>query len=280
MTNSKNKYLIASDLDGTLLTDNKKIRLKTRKYLKKLQDNGNIVIFATGRPVRTAIPFYNKVNLKSPLVCYNGSYCFNPSNPIFKPISFVIKKEIIVKNYKYFKEHFCDSILCESLNNIYCEGKKEDFYFTLIRDINSLDYMPKITMGEIPAIIKDDVLCFILHSLRNDEQFVNDVRNYVKKNMPEYCVEFWDQNRYFEIRPKGINKASTIKMLQKLFNINDSKIITFGDSINDFELVTSFENGFAMINGKDCIKTNNITKKDNNHNGVVFELKSFFKSKD
>ncbi len=279
MTNLDNKYLIASDLDGTLLTDNKKLRFKTRLYLKKLEENGNIVILSTGRPVRTAISFYKKLKINSPIICYNGAYSFNPNNPSFKAISYPIKKEVIIKHYSYFKEHFADSVLCESLDYIYYDGKKEIFGFTLIRDINDPKFMPKEIDGDIAKNLKDDVYCFILHSLNNTEKFVKEVQEYVAKNMPDYIVDFWNENRYFEIRHKGVNKASAIKKINELYKIKEDNILTFGDSTNDKELVTSFKHGFGMKNGKDYLKTHNSTKKDNNHNGVVFEIKSFLKSR-
>lgn len=88
-----------------------------------------------------------------------------------------------------------------------------------------------------------------------------------------------NENRYFEIRHKGVNKASTIKKINELYKIKEDNILTFGDSTNDKELVSSFKYGFGMKNGKDFLKTNNSTKKDNNHNGVVSEIKSFLRSR-
>lgn len=279
MTRFDNKYLIASDLDGTLLTDNKKIKLKTRLYIKKLENNGNIVVLSTGRPVRTTIPFYNELKINSPIICYNGAYCFNPNDKSFKPISCPLKKEVIIENYPYIMERFADSALCESLDYIYFDGKKETFGFTLIRDKNDKKYMPKEINGDISKNLKDDPYCFILHSINHNEEFVKEVRDYVKKNMPDYIVDFWNENRFFEIRHKGVNKASTIKKINEIYKIKEENILTFGDSTNDIELVTSFENGFGMKNGKDFLKTKNSTKKDNNHNGVVSEIESFLKSR-
>lgn len=280
MTNLDERYLIASDLDGTLLTDNKKLKIKTRLYLKNLENKGNVIVLSTGRPVRTVIPFYKQLKISSPIICYNGAYCFNPKNPDFKPIGFPIKKEIVIKHYDYFKEYFCDAILCESLDYIYFEGNKETFGFTLLRDKNDKKYMPKEIDGNISQNLKDDIYCFLLHSLRQDEEFVKEVKNYVAKNMPECIVDFWNENRFFEIRLKGVNKASTIRKLNEIYKIKEENIITFGDSTNDIELVTSFKNGFGMLNGKDYLKNKNVSKKDNNHNGVVLSLRSIFNSKD
>ena len=45
------KYLIAFDMDGTLLDDkDKKILPLTKQYLKKLNKDGHIIVLASRRP--------------------------------------------------------------------------------------------------------------------------------------------------------------------------------------------------------------------------------------
>mgnify|MGYP002520562025 CR=1 FL=1 len=274
-----NKLLIGSDLDGTLLTDNKKIRFKTKRYIHKLKKMGNIVVLATGRPVRTTIPFYESLKIDTPIICYNGAFCFNPHDKKFRPLSYPIPKSVIKKHYPYFKEKFSNAALCESLNHIYYEGEKEIFGFTLIRDKNSKEYMPKEISGPLEKTISESVYSFIMHSLRHDEEFKNEIISYVKNNMPGYIVDFWSENWYFEIRKEGVNKASTLRKLQKLYKIPNENVYTFGDSVNDIQLTNEFKHGYTMVNGKEYLKTNNVTKKDNNHNGVVYEIKQILKTK-
>ena len=46
-------YLLAFDMDGTLLDDKKKICPKTLRYLKKLIKQGHKVVISSGRPIRS-----------------------------------------------------------------------------------------------------------------------------------------------------------------------------------------------------------------------------------
>ncbi|HBS10636.1 MAG TPA: Cof-type HAD-IIB family hydrolase, partial [Firmicutes bacterium] len=46
---SKEKYLVAIDLDGTLLRDDKTISSTTKNYLRKFENEGNIVVITSGR---------------------------------------------------------------------------------------------------------------------------------------------------------------------------------------------------------------------------------------
>ena len=56
-------------------------------------------------------------------------------------------------------------------------------------------------------------------------------------------------------------------------------MLVFGDAENDLEMLTMFKNSFLMKNGLDELKAkvNYVTKKDNNHDGVIFEIKNFIK---
>lgn len=277
---NKSPLLIASDLDGTLLTDDKKIRLETRLFFRKLEKRGNIIVLATGRPVRTTIPFYKKLKIHNPIICYNGAYCFDPLDENFKVIDYPIEKDVVKNNYLYIKEHFADAALCENLHHIYYDGEKELFGFTLIRDKNDPKFLPTEIKGSFEKTIDENVYSFILHALRTDEEFVQEIKEYVKAKMPGYIVDFWNENWYFEIRKEGINKASTLKILQEKFNVSSENIFTFGDSTNDVELVHEFKNGYRMKNSRQCLKKENVTIKDNNHNGVVSTLKLILKSRD
>lgn len=73
------KYLIALDLDGTLLTDDKKIALPSKQIIQTLIDQGHIVVIATGRSNRMSILYYRELGLTTPMI--KLQWCF-PSSSI------------------------------------------------------------------------------------------------------------------------------------------------------------------------------------------------------
>ncbi|MBL3200216.1 HAD family phosphatase, partial [Klebsiella pneumoniae] len=52
------QHLIALDLDGTLLTDNKIISTRTKHTIAKAKEQGHIVVISTGRPFRASYDYY------------------------------------------------------------------------------------------------------------------------------------------------------------------------------------------------------------------------------
>jgi len=268
------KKIIAIDLDGTLLTDKKTIRISTILYLKKQEKLGNIIVITTGRPARTAIKFYNTLNLHGPMLSYNGNYIYNPRDVTFVPMITTIKKEFVKEIYKTLIGKHADCAFTESLNEL-CYDKKDFFVFT-IDENNHIENK----IGRLDENLDKDPLIFIMHVSDSSKENCDYITNYVNEKFPTLIAEFWGQNDYVEIHNRGINKGSQIKKLMNFYQVKPNNVYTFGDSINDIDMVTTFKNGFAMKNANKKLLelTKNITIDDNNHNGVIKTLNKYFKN--
>src|SRR5699024_1602860 len=50
----------------------------TKQVIKQAQENGHIVIIATGRPHRASIQYYHMLGLTTPMVNFNGALTHHP----------------------------------------------------------------------------------------------------------------------------------------------------------------------------------------------------------
>ena len=66
--------LIALDLDGTLLTSDKMITVRTKDILARAMARGVTVTIATGRMLCSALHFARLLGSRAPVVCCNGAY--------------------------------------------------------------------------------------------------------------------------------------------------------------------------------------------------------------
>ena len=66
--------LIVSDLDGTLLNKEHKLSKETVQTVLAARKAGVETVIVTGRMCCSALPFYQELQLKMPLIAYNGSY--------------------------------------------------------------------------------------------------------------------------------------------------------------------------------------------------------------
>ncbi len=68
------QHLIALDLDGTLLTENKIISTRTKHTITKAKEQGHIVVISTERPFRASYDYYKELWLNTTIVNFNDAY--------------------------------------------------------------------------------------------------------------------------------------------------------------------------------------------------------------
>ena len=269
-----NKYLIALDLDGTLLNDNKEITLTTKNYLNKLEKEGNLIVICSGRAPRSIIDYYKFLDITSPIISYNGALCFDPRNDKFKTISYKIDTSFTKKLYKEIINKEVISILAEDDNHIYCD-KEDDFLFAFFKKDNMEIIDKQFDENEI-----DSTYIFVMKMKDESEETKNSLLKKFKRIDKEskYKLRFWRDCPYCEIHFKDVSKANTLEKLRKTENIKEDNVFVFGDADNDIEMLSNYNHSYLMKNGNPKIKeyAKNITEFNNNNDGVIKELKKFF----
>ena len=75
--------LIATDIDGTLIRDDKKISERTKEMIKKWTEKGNFFICVSGRAHTGVLSLVKDLNLKKTYhVAYNGNILFNADGKV------------------------------------------------------------------------------------------------------------------------------------------------------------------------------------------------------
>ena len=266
-----NKYLIALDLDGTLLNSKKEISFITKHYLRKLAKKGHIIVIASGRPFRSIKKYYEDLKLDSPLICYNGSLLFDPKNENFPSHRSMMSLSTIQSLYKDLLGEYAESVTSESDDTIYSSVVDE----TIGRYFSTLGM--KIKEGTFDEILNEDVWTAIFkrtdHSL--DDEIVKKVNKY-----PDVQVRFWgDRSPYYELYPTGVSKGDRVIEVANFYNIPKERVIAFGDADNDIDMMQKAGIGVCMKNGYPSSQkeADIITKKDNDHNGIAHTLKQLIK---
>jgi 5-amino-6-(5-phospho-D-ribitylamino)uracil phosphatase len=259
-------YLIALDLDGTLLTDHKTISSYTKKVLQKAKEAGHYVMIATGRPFRASIMYYEELQLNTPIVNFNGAFVHHPNDDKWgmyhTPLDLNTVKEIIEVSQTYQVKN----IMAEIMDDVYFHYHDEK-----LLDIFSFGN-PKIQTGDLRQILPSDPTCLLIHS---DEKQVETIRNHLSN----VHADLIDHRRWgapwhvIEIVKSGINKAVGVKKVADYYQIPPERIIAFGDEDNDLEMIEFAGYGIAMGNAIPQLK--NIAKdvtKSNEEDGVALYL--------
>lgn len=244
------RHLIALDLDGTLLTDNKEISIRNKQTVLKAMAEGHIVVIATGRPHRASINYYHALRMDTPMVNFNGALIHHPTDEkwdaLHSPMPIRTAHRIVDACY----DMNVHNILAEVKDTVYL-----DQYDDKIIDIfQSNQQDSPFTIGSIKNGLKEDPTSLLIHP--KDEHII-EIRNH----LDDFHAELIEHRKWgtpwniIEIVKKGMNKSVGLQKIAHYYDIPQDRIIAFGDEDNDLEMIDYAGVGVAMGNAIDELKS-------------------------
>lgn len=245
------KTLYVSDLDGTLLRSDEITSKYTNRVINSLTDKGMIFSYATARSFITAQKVTKGLTAKIPLIVYNGAFVIDN-----------ISEKILIEN---FFDNDVDNLLEDLFHN-----EVYPIVYAFIHDAEKFSFVPELcTQG----------MNFFINSRKGDirtnaVETVNDLRSgkifYItcidepKKLEPLYkkyqndfhCVyqkDIYSKAQWLEFMPKETSKANAIKQLQALMMCD--RLVVFGDGKNDIDMFQLADEGYAVQNAVDELKS-------------------------
>ncbi len=260
------KKIFFFDLDGTLLTTDKKISQKTLKALKEFTDAGNYFCINTGRAIDSAKAVYNGLNLdfKGSFLCgSNGTeiYSVDENRYIFK---IGVPLELVPKILDLAEEY-----------DVHCHTYNVD-HIVSRHDNECMKYYRRVI--KTPLLITTDVLkdvkeppskmiCIELHDHEKQERF----RHALSDMVGDKLTLLYSNPYYLEIFPSEAGKGSAVKRLADILGVDIKDTYAAGDEQNDISMIQAAGCGIAMQNATDLVKESAdvITNFDNDHDGLA-----------
>lgn len=255
----KYKGIVFFDLDGTLFNDDKVVSDRNLLALDLLRENNILPVIATGRNQFEIDNLIKKGKFDS-FITANGSYVVFEGQPIdVQEIPEKINSDLVA-----FASHFHEEVAF--YNNLGCavtgdSQMVDDNYKALgLKKVIDPDFYKKNTINfsfVYTPVGEND------HQAKYEEIFGSSLTFY--RNNP----------RGLDVVLKGVSKAGGITSLIEHADLHGIPTYAFGDGINDIPMFERVDNPIAMRNGLTVAKENAkyITKEDNNHSGIYFELR-------
>ncbi|WP_430787703.1 Cof-type HAD-IIB family hydrolase [Virgibacillus flavescens] len=267
------RHLIALDLDGTLLTDNKEISERTKRTVLKAMDAGHIVVIATGRPHRASINYYHKLGLDTPMVNFNGALIHHPTDHKWDALHNPMPIRTALKIIDACYDMNVHNILAEVKDDVYLDQYNEK----IINIFQSTQNDPPFTIGSLKNQLKEDPTSLLIHP---KEENIQEIRDHLN----EFHAELIEHRKWgapwniIEIVKKGMNKAVGLQKVAHYFDIPQDRIIAFGDEDNDLEMIEYAGVGVAMGNAIDELKSvaKHVTHT-NEEDGIGIFLEEYLK---
>lgn len=261
---------IALDLDGTLTNHDKVVTPRTRQALLKAQEQGAIIILASGRPTYGIVPVAECLELEKRggyILSYNGGNIVNAKTGE-KLFSQFLPDAVIPILYKYAREHRY-ALLGYAGNEIITE-MPDDPYVKEESRINKMN------------IRKVDNLLETLEPHPTKLLMTGDPTDMLKaeEELVEILGEKMDIFRsapfFLELVPKGIDKAQSLLRLLSKINLTPADLMAFGDGYNDLSMLKLAGVGVAMANAAPEVRADaDYVTLSNEEDGVAAALLHF-----
>jgi Cof subfamily protein (haloacid dehalogenase superfamily) len=272
--------MIVTDLDGTLLNDEKKISDKDIKMLNKLNNSGIEIVVATGRNYFMAKNLTDQIKNINPVILANNGAVARKSNTDERMEFNYLNSDVFEEIYKCGLKYNLHPVLhVDEYENgydmIYENENLGEIYLGYITKDDARTKRVKFNSKGMKNILS---VCYLAEFDKLSD-FNVEMDGINKGRFNAICNRNISERALLEFLHVDGCKWRALKKYADSLNINSNEIISFGDDNNDLELIINTGMGISMINGtENCKKVaKKISERDNNNSGVSYELSRLFK---
>lgn len=282
--------LVACDLDGTLLNDEKNISERNIKAIHLLEEHNVDFLICSGREINSVSQLKEKYNLKFEAILLNGAlYIDKEEKPV---IAKTIEDDAVRQIIRIFDEYGCDFTVqtlhgirsrhtYEEMIDIYANHMVEIGWardvkqaYEKMGDVNF--FIGNEKFESVEELLPNGVLKIENHQNHNPD-ITHDINEELKK-IPGISIVYYSSGNV-EITDISATKGATLKEVAKLKHLGMDEVMPFGDEGNDYSMLSIFPNSVAMCNGSDEVKkvAGRISQFSNTEDGVGVEIERLFK---
>ncbi len=221
-----NRYrLLALDMDGTLLTEDKTVAEATRTSIRAAMEAGIVVMFATGRGMVSARPYAEELGLlDTPMVTVNGGEVWRKPGELLHrtrmPAAAIMQlRDIALRHGEPWYWAY-------SVGQVY----NKELWPDNAEQLEWLKFGYYTENREVLAAIAAEAAAAGPFEMSNSHP----------------CN--------IELNPLGVTKASGLRHVCKLLGIDMSEAVAVGDSLNDVPMLREAGLGVAMGNAQEEVK--------------------------
>lgn len=288
------KYkLIATDMDGTLLDDDKKVSERTLKAIEKAKAEGILFSICTGRNITGIKNYMELLKPTGPVICNNGALIKSSDGS-----KILYKKLMEPEDARAVYELGCelkttliiwsgDQFYTNELNDrSYGYEKYSNLKPVLMPDFDKLleEGITKILFSDEPARI-DEIVKLVesrrnmdlnrrqtgfYHAATDANKRIADENVGINEKWLGYTTTCKSLPFFLEFFNSGVSKGKAIEFIAEYCGISTTEIVGFGDGMNDMPLIRTAGFGVAMGNAFPEVKAAaDYVTSTNNEDGVA-----------
>lgn len=262
----KTPKIFFTDLDGTLLTTEKKISPKTRQELHRFMAEGNYLAISSGRPLKSILEIIrlNELDYDNQYaIAFNGSLIYHcPSQKKILERTLTIEQACRIAKLSLSFGIFCQTYDDEHILIPY-EGPEISRYTETI-------HIPYQILPRFPEGITQPP-CKVLCINFDHPEKLTELASLLQQELPREINCVLSSPNYLEVFPITSGKGSAVTALCQILDIPIDHSYAAGDEENDLSMLQAAGCGIAMRNGRESLKkaADVVTKEDNDHDGLA-----------
>ncbi|WP_327319377.1 Cof-type HAD-IIB family hydrolase [Streptomyces sp. NBC_01235] len=253
--------LVVTDMDGTLLDDDKKVPEGLWETLARLRERGVLFSPASGRQYATLAAEFAEVADGMVFIAENGTYVVRDgaelsSDPLHPE---VVERLTRVVHGLVAAGVDVGAVVCGK-RSAYVERADEAFLAEVGR------YYVRHRVVEDVTAVDDDIVKVALFDFGSAEATTAPaLAPFARTHQVVVSGEHW-----VDVMNRTANKGAALRRLQRELGITPAQTMVFGDYLNDLEMLDAADWSFAMANAHpEVVRRARHLAPSNNDNGVL-----------
>lgn len=249
-----------SDLDGTLLNTKAQLSSYTTATINQLVQDGMVFTVASARGVFTMRKILANLNLKLPIICSNGAVIYDLAEGRYQ-YSCTIEKPMAEELERQVRERFDLNFFHTAI-----KGDQEKLFFHPAANEREQWLIDDRKADDDYRLTERSEYCpksYITLSLTavGPKDLIEEVRDYIDEAFPDLKVYFFKNDYEHErdtywigIYNGNSSKGLAIKSVMENFGYASSRLVVFGDQLNDLPMFAIADQAVAPANAISEVK--------------------------
>lgn len=265
--------LLVIDLDGTVVGQSNQINSAVIEAIQVARSQGIQVAIATGRMYRSALRFYNTLNLELPLMVYQGALIKQPSTEE------VFRHWALSEDYANQLLDYLEQPELRDRLSIHCYIN-DDLYVRTVTPETELyaqrSKIQPIAVGDLRQVLHLEPTKIL--ALSEDHSLIDYLLTSLRERYTPAELYFTKSvATFFEATNPLVNKGTAVRYLaEEVLGLQAENVMAIGDNFNDVEMLQYAGLGVAMGNAPEGVRAiANWVAPDVEEDGVAIAIQKF-----
>ncbi|HLR46881.1 MAG TPA: HAD family hydrolase [Deinococcales bacterium] len=228
------RRLLAFDLDQTIVTTDHELPVQIRDSIFRAREAGHHVVVLTGRPLATAEPILEQLEVTDHYSVNHGALVFGTQAEILRRVRLewtdvlqILSPDLLVEQLEFS---------CVIDDTLYVrEPSDTRWKWAHTNNRRVAEFHHELNLKADKVVFSTDSDPFTPHS-RPLLELAEKLEQEILARHPHYVTYLWN-NGYLEVTSPGSDKGSALELLAQELGVERENTVAFGDGLNDLKML-------------------------------------------